>query len=47
MLRTMLEARAPLYAEVATATVHTGDRPSEEVVAEVLAALPASTGTGR
>ena len=47
MLRTMLEARAPLYAEVATATVHTGDRPSEEVVAEVLAALPTSTGTGR
>ena len=47
MLRTMLAARAPLYAEVATATVHTGDRPSEEVVAEVLAALPASTGTAR
>ena len=41
MLRTMLEARAPLYAEVATATVQTGNRPSEEVVAEVLAALPA------
>jgi shikimate kinase len=41
MLRTMLEARAPLYAEVATATVHTGNRPSEDVLAEVLAALPA------
>jgi shikimate kinase len=36
MLRTMLEARAPLYAEVATATVPTGDRTPEEVVAEVL-----------
>ncbi|MGY1746032.1 shikimate kinase [Blastococcus sp. SYSU D00695] len=47
MLRTMLAARAPLYAEVATATVHTGDRPVEEVVAQVLAALPASTGTAR
>ena len=47
MLRTMLEARDPLYAEVATATVQTGDRPSEQVVAEVLAALPASTGTVR
>ena len=44
MLRTMLEARAPLYAEVATATVPTGNRPSEEVVADVLATLPASAG---
>lgn len=47
MLRTMLEARAPLYAEVATATVHTGDRPHEEVLAEVLATLPTSTGSPR
>ncbi|WP_138734827.1 shikimate kinase [Modestobacter excelsi] len=39
MLRTMLEARAPLYAEVATVTVSTSGRPVEEVVAEVLAAV--------
>ncbi|WP_231502600.1 shikimate kinase [Blastococcus sp. URHD0036] len=44
MLRTMLAERDPLYAEVATATVSTGDRPSPEVVAEVLAVLPASAG---
>jgi shikimate kinase len=36
MLRTMLEARAPLYAEVATVTVGTSGRSPEEVVAEVL-----------
>ena len=36
MLRTMLEARAPLYAEVATATVETGGRTPEDVIAEVL-----------
>jgi shikimate kinase len=47
MLRTMLEARAPLYTEVATATVPTGNRPSEEVLADVLAQLPASTGKPR
>ena len=40
MLRHMLETRAPLYGEVATLTVHTGDREPTEVVAEVLAALP-------
>jgi shikimate kinase len=40
MLRHMLETRAPLYAEVATLTVHTGDRVPADVVAEVLAALP-------
>jgi shikimate kinase len=39
MLRTMLEARAPLYAEVATVTVSTSARPVEDVVAEVLAAV--------
>ena len=39
MLRTMLEARAPLYAEVATVTVSTVDRGVDEVVAEVLAAV--------
>jgi shikimate kinase len=39
MLRAMLETRAPLYDEVATATVTTGGRSVEEVVAEVLAAL--------
>ena len=41
MLRHMLETRAPLYGEVATLTVHTGDREPADVVAEVLAALPA------
>ena len=40
MLRHMLETRAPLYDEVASLTVHTGDRGPEDVVAEVLAALP-------
>ncbi len=44
MLRTMLEARAPLYAEVATAVVHTGSRASGDVLADVLAALPTSAG---
>jgi shikimate kinase len=39
MLRTMLEARAPLYAEVATVTVSTAGRPVQQVVAEVLAAV--------
>ena len=39
MLRTMLEERAPLYAEVATHRVATAGRPPEEVVAEVLAVL--------
>jgi shikimate kinase len=43
MLRTMLEARAPLYAEVATVTVSTSARPVEEVVAEVLAAVRSVT----
>ena len=39
MLRTMLEQRAPLYAEVATATVPTAGRTPEDVVADVLALL--------
>ena len=39
MLRHMLETRAPLYDEVATLQVSTGDREPEDVVAEVLAAL--------
>jgi shikimate kinase len=43
MLRSMLEQRAPLYGEVATVTVATGDRTPEDVVAEVLAALPGRT----
>ena len=43
MLRHMLETRAPLYGEVATLTVHTGDREPADVVAEVLAALPGRT----
>lgn len=39
MLRTMLGARAPLYAEVATVTVPTAGRPIADVVADVLAAV--------
>jgi shikimate kinase len=45
MLRTMLEARAPLYAEVATLTVPTSGREPEEVIADVVAAL--SPGVNR
>jgi len=41
MLRTMLEARAPLYAEVATMTVSTSARSVQEVVTDVLAAVRA------
>jgi shikimate kinase len=41
MLRTMLEARAPLYAEVATVTVPTAGRSIPEVVTEVLDAVGA------
>ncbi|MPQ99158.1 shikimate kinase [Modestobacter sp. I12A-02628] len=41
MLRHMLAQRAPLYREVATRTVPTGDRPVDHVVAEVLAAVAA------
>jgi shikimate kinase len=40
MLRHMLETRAPLYGSVATVTVTTGGRDPDDVVAEVLAALP-------
>ena len=39
-LRTLLAARAPLYAEVATVTVTTGGRAPDEVVDEVAAAVP-------
>jgi shikimate kinase len=42
MLRTMLEQRAPLYAEVATRTVFTGGREPAEVVDEVLTAVAAA-----
>jgi shikimate kinase len=45
MLRTMLEQRAPLYAEVATFTAVTSDREAGDVVADVLAALPGRTET--
>ena len=41
MLRHMLETRAPLYGEVASRTVATGGREPADVVAEVLAVLPA------
>jgi shikimate kinase len=43
MLRHMLQTRAPLYGEVATLTLSTGNRSPEDVVAEVLAALPGRT----
>ncbi|MCW2579476.1 MAG: aroK [Blastococcus sp.] len=43
MLRTMLEQRAPLYAEVATVKVSTAGRTVDEVAAEVLAAMPGRT----
>jgi len=42
MLRTMLEQRAPLYGEVATATVGTSGREPEDVIAEVAALLQAA-----
>jgi shikimate kinase len=44
MLRTMLATRAPLYGEVATLTVPTGDRPVEDVVDEVLVAVRSARG---
>jgi shikimate kinase len=40
MLRTMLEDRAPLYREVATATVSTSNRTTDDVVGDVLALIP-------
>ena len=40
MLRTMLEDRAPLYREVATATVPTSNRTTDDVVTEVLTLIP-------
>jgi shikimate kinase len=46
MLRVLLEQRAPLYAEVATVVVPTGGRDPQDVVAEVMAALPAGAGGG-
>ncbi len=39
MLRTMLEDRAPLYREVATATVSTSNRTTDDVVGDVLALI--------
>jgi shikimate kinase len=42
MLRTMLEQRAPLYGEVATATVATAGREPAEVIAEVAALVTAA-----
>ena len=45
VLRTLLEARTPLYQEVATLTVPTGGREPGDVVAEVVAAVqPRATG---
>ena len=46
MLRQMLETRAPLYGEVATATVSTGGRDPGDVIAEV-AALGQSARSAR
>ena len=46
MLRVLLEQRAPLYAEVATVVVPTGGRDPQDVVAEVMTALPAGAGGG-
>jgi shikimate kinase len=46
MLRTMLEARGPLYAEVATHTVGTSAREPADVVAEVVGVLR-GTAPGR
>ena len=40
VLRTLLEARTPLYREVATVTVATGGRDPGDVVADVLAVTP-------
>jgi shikimate kinase len=45
MLRTMLEARAPLYGEVATAAVPTSGREPGDVIAEVSALVHAAEGT--
>ena len=42
MLRTMLEQRAPLYGEVATATVTTAGREPADVIAEVSALVHAA-----
>jgi shikimate kinase len=39
VLRTLLEARTPLYEEVATLTVATGGREPGDVVADVVAAV--------
>jgi shikimate kinase len=44
MLRVMLEERAPLYAEVATATVPTSGREPDDVIADVTAVVSAGRG---
>jgi shikimate kinase len=44
MLRTLLEQRAPLYAEVASVVVPTGGRTPDDVTADVLAALGTVAG---
>jgi shikimate kinase len=45
MLRAMLETRAPLYREVSSLQVQTGDRAVAEAVAEIAAALAAVDST--
>ena len=44
VLRSLLEARTPLYREVATLTVPTGGREPDEVIADVAAAVRAQVG---
>jgi shikimate kinase len=44
MLRQMLEARAPLYGEVATHTVPTGGREPGDVIADVAALVHPARG---
>ena len=44
MLRQMLEERAPLYAEVSTATVATAGRAREDVIADVTALVSTAPG---
>lgn len=38
-LKALMDARRPLYEEVATVTVHSDGRPAEEVAADILTAL--------
>lgn len=46
-LRALLDARLPLYREVATVTVHTDGRAPADLAAEVLAGLPEGSRSDR